>query len=92
MDYQKHFQSDRHIGLTYGLTFSRVFLVLMPLNTTFDQKTATVRRFSRFCSIKLHVVMSVFASHVASSDRSVMILIFLEYVEACLCISDKYID
>ena len=35
-----------------------------------------------FCYLKLRRVMSVFASPVVSSDRSVMILIFLESVES----------
>ena len=54
----------------------------MPLNTTFDQKQQKVRHFSRVCSVKLRCVMSGFASAVASSDRSVMIRIFLESVES----------
>ena len=37
-----------------------------------------------FCYLKLRRVMSVFASPVASSDRSVMILICLESVESQL--------
>ena len=54
----------------------------MPLNTTLDQKTATVRLISRFGPVKLRCVMSGIASAAAGFDRSVMILIPLESVES----------
>ena len=56
----------------------------MPLNTTFDQNNSIGKNFSRVCSVMLRGVMSGFASHVASSDRSVMIVICLESVESQL--------
>ena len=78
------FTSIQYRIISFYFTFSSVFIVLMPLNTTFDQKQQKVRHFSRVCSIKLRGVMSVFVSPVASSDRAVMILIFLESVESQL--------
>ena len=50
------------------------FLVLMPLNTSFDLIDSYSETICRKSSIKVRVVMSMFASPVASSDRSVMIL------------------
>ena len=54
----------------------------MPLNTTFDQNNSIGKNVSRVCSVMLRGVMSGFVSPVASSDRSVMILICLEPVES----------
>ena len=53
----------------------------MPLNTTFDHDNSIGKNLSRVCAVLLRVVMSMFASPVASSDRSLMISICLESVE-----------
>ena len=82
--------------LTYGSTDSAAFfLVLMPLNTYFDQIDSYGETISRKSSVKVRVVMSVFASPVANSDRSVMIL-YLNNLWSlsfnriyCMCSYDK---
>ena len=56
----------------------------MPLNTTFEQNNSIGKNFFRVSGVKLRVVMSVFAYHVASSDCSVIILILVESVESQL--------
>ena len=77
--------SHLKVTQTPGLTFSSVFLVVMPLNTTFDQKTAKVRRICRFGCVKLCCVLSGFAFPALSFGRTVMILIPLESVEYLVC-------
>ena len=48
---------------------------LFSFNTSFDQIDSYGETISRKSLVKVRVVMSVFASPVVSSDRSVMILI-----------------
>ena len=63
------------------LTFSSAFIVLMPLNTTFDQNNSNGKTYFPIWSSKANIF--VVACHfAASSDRSVMILIPLESVES----------
>ena len=62
---------------------SYVFIVIMPLNITFDQNNSNVKTDFSIWSRKANfVVVVVCCQFAASSDRSVMILIPVESVES----------
>ena len=82
---------------TYGSTVVAFVFVLMPLNTSFDLIDSYGETICHKSSVKVRVVMSVFASPVANSDRSVMILYlnnlwsltFIGYIVCAVTISNK---
>ena len=72
---RNHFKGTQTHWINLWINFSSVFIVLMPLKTSFDKTTTQVSHVSVFSYLAPHVLMSVFVYKVASSYHRVIMYV-----------------